>query len=357
MSVSVSGSSITFSDSSVQNTAPSGFGFKSRIINGAMMIDQRNAGAAINMGSGVFSVDRYVADVNGGAVVSAQRSTVAPTGFTNSLGLTVTTADTSIAAGDYCYLMQSIEGYNVADFGLGTANAATFTLSFWVRSSITGTYSGSFVNSAQNRARTFEYTINSANTWEQKSVTISGDTAGTWLTDNGAGLRVKFALMVGSTYQQATGSWGSTAYATGTSNQVNWVGTNGANFYITGVQLEKGNTATSFDYRPYGTELALCQRYFQSNYVYAGGVWSSATTIYCGYSFPVKMRVAPSTIARVSGGYADTGAGAATVSALAGSQFGSVDGVSMWYTTSSGAGTAGRGGYVLNALTTFSSEL
>ena len=148
----------------------------------------------------------------------------------------------------------------------GTANAQTVTLSFWVRSSLTGTFGGCIRNSAQNYSYVFSYSISSANTWEQKSVTIAGPTSGTWIGGtNGVGMIVQFSLGMGSTLSNTAGSWYSGNYRAPTGS-VSVVGTNGATFYITGVQLEKGSTATSFDYRPYGTELQLCQRYFQKSY-------------------------------------------------------------------------------------------
>ena len=238
------------------------YGFKNRIINGAMMIDQRNAGASITANGSTFAVDRFTFSTNLVSKATAQRSTTAPTGFINSL-LVTSSAATSFASGDYFSVKQAIEGFNCADLAWGTASAATVTVSFWVRSSLTGTFGGALNNSANNRSYPFSYTISSANTWEQKSVTIAGDTSGTWLTDNGAGIQVRFALGMGSTYSGTAGAWvaGDIESVTGA---VNVLGTNGATFYITGVQLEKGSTATSFDYRPYGTELQLCQRYYDA---------------------------------------------------------------------------------------------
>jgi len=237
-------------------------GMKNRIINGAMMIDQRNAGASVTPATGAYTLDRWRTEQSGGGVYTVQQSTTAPTGFKNSLLVTVTTADASIAAGDYYDFEQFIEGFNAIDLAWGTASASPVTLSFWVRSSVVGTFAGSFVNSDANRAYVFTYTINAANTWEQKTVTVPGCTDGTWLTTNGRGIGLYFDLGNGSTYQGAAGSW-LTSYAIGTSSSVKLISTVGATFYITGVQLEKGSTATSFDYRPYGTELALCQRYYQ----------------------------------------------------------------------------------------------
>jgi len=239
---------------------------KNRIINGAMVIDQRNAGASVTQGSGTnFSVDRWATYCTNASKVSIQQnagSITPPAGFNNYLGIT-SLAATSLAAGDEYFLRQVIEGYNIADLNWGTANAKTVTLSFQVYSSLTGTFGGSLSNSAQNRCYPFSYTVSSANTWTSVSITVAGDTTGTWLTTNGQGLRIIFGLGVGSTYGSGTaGAWtGSTVDVP--TGSVSVVGTNGATFYITGVQLEVGSSATGFEYRQYGQELALCQRYYQ----------------------------------------------------------------------------------------------
>jgi hypothetical protein len=238
-------------------------GFKNRLINGDMRIDQRNAGASVSLNNASgFGCDRWQARIVGGGVVSLQQSTIASAGFVNSQGLTVTTADSSVASTDDYKVGQFIEGLNVADLGWGTANAQPVTLSFWVRSSITGTYCVSLQNSAENRSYPATYVINSANTLEYKTITIAGDTSGTWLTTNGIGIRLNWNLGSGSSYNGTANSWNASDART-VSGAVNWIGTSGATFYITGVMLEKGSTATNYDVRPYGTELALCQRYYQ----------------------------------------------------------------------------------------------
>ena len=291
MSVSINGTSgLVFSDASTQATAAK-TGMVNRIINGAMMIDQRNAGASVAAVNGSYQIDRWRTELTGGGAFTVQQSTTTPAGFTNSALITVTTADSSIAATDYYDYQQFIEGFNIADLGWGTANAQTVTLSFWVRSSVTGTFAGSLVNSAGNRSYVFTYTINSANTFEYKTVTIAGDTSGTWVTNNGRGIALSFDLGNGSTYQAAAGSWVG-QYAVGTSSSVKLISTNGATFYITGVQLEKGSTATSFDYRPYGAELALCQRYYQA---LGTGVTTTGNLVITVCLF-APLRVTPSTI-------------------------------------------------------------
>ena len=276
-----------------------GLAFKNRIINGAMVIDQRNAGAALTVNSGTdyFAVDRFTSVGTATAgVFTVQRSTTAPSGFINSILATVTTADSSLGTTNQYYVSQIIEGLNVADLAWGSASAQTITLSFWVRSSVTGTYGGSIRNSATDRSYAFTYTINSANTFEYKTVTIAGDTSGTWLTTNGVGMHVIWQFGLGSTRVTTAGSWTAGNYK-GASGVTNLMATNGATFYITGVQLEVGSTATSFDYRPYGTELALCQRYFNKYFFTTGsgptGFNDSTTKALAFYNYPVTMRTTP----------------------------------------------------------------
>jgi len=238
------------------------YGFKNRIINGAMVIDQRNAGASVNT-AGSFAVDRWFMQRGGAAVFSLGQSTTVPAGagFYNSIVATVTTA-AAIGSGDYYDIQQNIEGLNLLDLNWGTANAATVTLSFWVRSSVSGVYSFQFRNSAANRSIVFNYTIATANTWQQITQTIAGDTSGTWLNTNGIGIGLVIPLGTGSSYTTATtGTWQAGNFNASTSALTTWQATLSNTFYITGVQLEKGSTATSFDYRPYGTEFMLCQRY------------------------------------------------------------------------------------------------
>jgi hypothetical protein len=274
--------------------------FRNRIINGAMVIDQRNAGASVTPTSPTYITDRWQAYNNSGSgrYTIAQSSTAA-TGFTNSL-LVTSTGAYSVGAGDILVIRQAIEGFNIADLNWGTANAKTVTLSFWVRSSLTGTFGGSFSNNAADRNYAYTYTINSANTWEQKTVTITGDTTGTWLNTNGTGLNVWFQLGVGSTYTTSTtGSWISTSNIYGVTGATSVVGTNGATFYLTGVQLEAGSTASSFEYRSYGQELALCQRYLPViNLADSVGGFTSlvsgyaagSTSFYCTFPYKVNVR-------------------------------------------------------------------
>ena len=288
-------------------------GFKNRIINGAMVIDQRNAGASVTPTDGSFALDRWKLALYQASKLTCQQnagSVTPPVGFTNYLGITSSSAY-SIVTGDVFAVFQRIEGYNVADLGWGTANAKTVTLSFQVYSSLTGTFGGSIMNSANNRAYPFTYTISSANTWTTISITIAGDTTGTWLTTNGNGLQLSFGLGVGATYSGTAGSWSGNQYFSAT-GAVSVVGTNGATFYITGVQLELGVSATSFDYRAYGQELALCQRYYYSavplnsgsSYLVPAYAGSTALGIAL-FSFPVTMRLAPALVATSGTNYYD----------------------------------------------------
>jgi hypothetical protein len=274
---------------------------KNRIINGAMVIDQRNAGASISNPSG-YTLDRWNFSVSQASKFTAQQnqgSVTPPTGFSNYLGLTSSSAY-SIVAGDYFQLYQQIEGFNTSDLMFGTANAKTVTLSFQVYSSLTGTFGGALVNSASNRSYPFTYTISSANTWTSISITIAGDTSGTWIgATNGVGLSVRFGLGVGSTYSGTAGAWASALYVSAT-GATSVVGTNGATFYITGVQLEVGSSATGFEYVNYQTSLANCQRYYikyGGDQVYehvARGMGIAGTQANCDTSVPVPMRTTPS---------------------------------------------------------------
>jgi hypothetical protein len=348
MTVSVNGTTgITFNDASTQNTAATGFGFKNRIINGAMVIDQRNAGASVTVDSSTnfYTVDRFLGTGQStDGVFTIQQSATAPTGFTNSLVATVTTADTSLASTQRYAVGQFIEGFNVADLGWGGANAQSITISFWVRSSLTGTFGGSVINNGFDRSYPFTYTISTANTFEYKTVTIAGDTSGTWLKTNGIGLRIYFSLGAGTDRSGTAGAWNSNNNFSAT-GAVSVIATSGATFYITGVQLEKGSTATSFDYRPYGTELALCQRYYETSYegvkvptnnassqiingigstTYVGGGAGSVSQSLNSTTFKVTKRAAPtmviysyasSTTSTVSNGWsgADLASGSGTL--------------------------------------------
>ena len=362
MSVTINGTSgLVFNDGSTQATSATGFGFKNRIINGAMVIDQKNAGASVtitNLAAITYTLDRWFADITQASKFSVEQTITgvsAPVGFTDYLGATSLSAY-SVLSGDYFYLGQKIEGYNVADLAWGTASAATVTLSFWVRSSLTGTFGGAVRNGAGNRSYPFTYTISAANTWEQKSITIAGDTSGTWLTTNGAGLQLAFGIGVGTTYSGTAGAWAGANYVSAT-GATSVVGTNGATFYITGVQLEKGSTATSFDYRPNGTELQLCQRYYETtSYPNSGQditstqvsiLWASSFST--GQKYLVAKRAAPTVTLYGRTGVAGSPTRTDTGAAITGTSTASNIGATGYW-------SAGLG-QVLTAYSTFAVEI
>lgn len=297
--------------------------FKNRIINGRMEIDQRNSGASVTSasGGGVYPVDRWEQEsATGGGVFTMQQSSTAPANFSNSILYTVTTADTSLAAGDRYVTRQIIEGYNIADFGFGTASAKTVTVSFWVRSSLTGTYCIALRNGSNARSYVVNYTIDAANTWEQKTVNITGDTGGTWGTTNGRGIQFTFCLGAGANAQTTANTWSGGLYDC-TSSQVNWLGTVGNTFYITGVQLEVGTVATSFDFRSIGTELSLCQRYFESSnaegvLAYIPFACYTATDLYGTWFYRVTKRTTPTVTILQTGWNAYSNGGTKTVSSV-----------------------------------------
>lgn len=268
--------------------------FKNRIINGGMTIDQRNAGASVTTG---YPVDRWNVLATQASKFTSQQNAGAvtpPAGFTKYLGMTSSSAY-SVLTGDTFGMVQLIEGLNLADLSWGTADAKTVTLSFQIYSSLTGTFGGSVTNGAANRTYLFSYSVPAANTWTTISVTIAGDTTGTWLTTNGIGMYVRFGLGSGATFSGTSGVWaaGNFVQPTGT---VSVVGTSGATFYITGVQLEVGSTATSFDFRDYGRELILCQRYYE---VFGGQIdaalnSSVTSTNYGTWFFHTTKRSTPS---------------------------------------------------------------
>jgi hypothetical protein len=299
------------------------FGMRNRIINGAMRIDQRNAGASINndTSGSQYSLDRWNIYGTQSAKFTVQQDSSANTvaGFTSSLKVTSSSAY-SLNGTDTFWAQQLIEGNNVADLRFGTANARPVTLSFWVRSSLTGTFGGVLKNGATDRNYPFSYTISAANTWEQKFITATGDTSGTWLTTNGLGLMVRFSL--GTNYTGTAGAWAGGYIDSGT-GQTNLVGTNGATWYVTGVQLEEGSTPTSFEYRHFGTELALCQRYYEKSFSLntapavgvsgQGSAFDTGVTSYSGnaarnptLTFKVSKRTTPTAVFYAPGGYGGT---------------------------------------------------
>ena len=286
-------------------------GTRNRIINGDMRIDQRNASGGITPANFQYTVDRWRANLTQAGKFTTQQnsgSVTPPVGHINYLGV-ISTSAYSVVASDVFALNQAVEGLNVSDLGWGAAGAQSVTLSFWVRSSLTGTFGGAFQNSAQNRSYPFTYTVSAANTWEQKTITIAGDTSGTWLTTTDVGINLFFSLGAGTTFSGAAGSWSGSNFFSAT-GATSVVGTNGATFYITGVQLEPGTVATPFERRTIGQELALCQRYFERGNgillaAFSGGTFGGGIT---NYQFKATKRVTPTAITTAAG----TGAGLVT---------------------------------------------
>jgi hypothetical protein len=263
-----------------------------RIINGAMTIDQRNAGAAIASG---YAIDRFQTVLTGipSLVISSQQSTNVPTGsgFTNSYFTTVTTPATSYSTGGRYGILHRIEGNNVSDFLFGSASAKVVTISFWVRASVTGQYSVTIYNSDSNRAYPAIYTISAVDAWEKKVITIQGDNTGVWLTDNGRGFQVEWALGNDASILGTPDVWNS-AFITGATGNVRISDTSGATFYITGVQLEAGSTASPFAHENVGDTLRKCERFYQKVPPLVGQ--GNNTDFYGAVAFRTEMRAQPS---------------------------------------------------------------
>jgi hypothetical protein len=247
---------------SLENTFVSGR--KNMVINGAMQLAQRGTSISVSSSS-VYTLDRWSMRCDASAITATQ-DTDSPTGFATSLKLTNGTG-ASGSGSDSCYIRQHFEGYNTNHLEIGTANAKEVTLSFWVKSSITGTYIVSFIDSGSDNGYPASYTISSANTWEQKTITLTLSDYGSWAgsSTSARNLTVNFDLGSGSDRDLTNlNAWNDgAANDFSHSSQTDWVGTTGATFYLTGVQLELGSTATDFEHRSYGEELALCQRYFE----------------------------------------------------------------------------------------------
>jgi hypothetical protein len=331
-----------------------GLFFRNRIINGDMRIDQRNAGAAVNT-TLAFPVDRFFMFNGTDGVFSSQQDTSVPTGsgFINSTKITITTADTSLGTTQIAAFRQNIEGTNVADLMWGSASARTVTLSFWVRSSLTGTFGGSFRNNAQDRSYPFTYSISVADTWEYKTITIAGDTSGTWLTTTEIGVQVIFSLGSGTDRSGTAGAWNGNNNTSAT-GAVSVIGTLNATWYVTGVQLETGSVATPFERRPYGTELMLCQRYCVliasgANKPIANSNYYTTTNVNGYISFPVDMRGTP-TLSVVTGTnyYGNISNGGIDALNSFTQDLRNERGIII-YNNSEAAGTAGHGGQLYSA--------
>lgn len=310
MSVVINGTNgVTYNDGSLQSSAPT-VG-KNRIINGDMRIHQR--GGTITMSTGNYNLDRFFSYTSTDGAQTAEQSTETPVGFKNSLKVTTTTADASIAAGQRTSIIHRVEGNNISDLDWGTSDAKTVTLSFWVRSSITGTHGGAVGNGSDNRAYPFTYAISSADTWEKKTITIPGDTTGTWATDNGRSLQIAWGLGVGTTYSGTAGAWESADRNSATGATTGVIGTLNATWFLTGVQLEIGTTASNFENLQFGQQLTLCQRYYEVivdgsdgiglQVIGIAGLTYKVDQINMPINFKTEKRANSSTLEFVSGAY------------------------------------------------------
>ena len=263
---------------------------RNMIINGAMQVAQRGTSSSLSSGA-IFLIDRFQTYEGTGGSLNIEQSTTAPDDFYYSSKWTVTSADTSLASGEQAWVRQRIEGNNMAHLGWGTSSAKTVTLSFWVRSSVTGTFAGSFQNESGNRVYPYTYSISSANTWEHKKVTLTGDTSGTWLKTNGNGCTIYWSFGMATNLQGTAGAWAASSARTA-SGETQLIANNGATFYLTGVQLEVGDTATPFEHKNVGQELLDCQRYYQQ--VDRGsGIAVFSNTVYISLPYITTMRAIP----------------------------------------------------------------
>lgn len=272
--------------------------FKNKLINGSFIIDQRFSGGATSPTGDAYVVDRWQAAISSASAwISYQQTGSAPAGFWTSLKCTSTGAN-SPSSGTISVLQQRIEGTTVADLNFGTANAKTVTISFWAYSSLTGTFGGLLTNGSMARAYPFTYVITNANSWTYCTVTIPGDTTGTWATDTGIGMRLVFQMGTGSSYSITQGSgWGTYSGGVyGVTGTVNLSATNGAYMYYAGVQLEEGTAASRFDNRPYPIENMLCLRYYyQPGYAISPTITTdSSGRCLFAWQMPVPMRSGPS---------------------------------------------------------------
>jgi len=294
------------------------------LINGAFSISQRQGTTGGNPSNNDYWIDRWKAGLSQSAKYGLQQKTSTPaSGFKEYLSIASNSAYT-LTTNDHFFIEQCIEGVNAAPLDYGLATAKTSTLSFWVRSTLTGTFGGAFSNSAGDRSYVFAYTISSANTWEKKSITIAGDTSGTWLRTTGIGLKVRFNLGVNGTWSATAGSWGAGNKA-GDASQVALVATNNAELLLTGVKLEIGDTATEF-VTSYGSELARCQRYYIQYDVNTGATWSArmnGSSNSDGYiDFPVEMRADPTGSVSFDSAVCEQGSTAKTVSGITATGYG-----------------------------------
>ena len=300
--------------------------FRNIIINGDMSVAQRGASATGKTSNGYYTVDRFQAVITSQGTWTHTQSTDVPTGqgFAKSLKIDCTTADASPAASDKLQLRQKIEGQNLQYLKKGTSSAESLTLSFWVRSNKTGTYIAEIFDTDNSRQISQSYTISSADTWEKKTLTFAGDTTGTLNNDNGDSFECVFWLGAGSNFTSGTLSttWTSNTDANRAVGQVNLADSTSNEWYVTGVQLEAGTSASDFEFLPYDVNLQRCERYYHknlANVAYWPTVSSTNSYRQGFYKFPSTMRATP-TVSNVT----------FDASGTSGSQHGTVFGVNAY---------------------------
>jgi hypothetical protein len=278
--------------------------FRNIVINGDMQIAQRSTSVASITTGGYYTLDRFQTFINGTLGTWTQsQSTDVPTGegFSSSLKMDCTTADASPAVADFLIIQQSFEGQNLQYLKKGTASAVSLTASFWIKSTKTGTFICELLDTDNTRQISKSYTVNTTNTWEKKTITFAGDTTGAFTNDNGESLRLNFWLGAGTDFTSGTlnTSWGSTTSANRAVGQVNIADSTSNDWYITGVQLEAGTSATDFEFLPIDVDLARCQRYcnvFDTNnrYTLCNAYFNSTTSVLGGVvTYPTTMRADP----------------------------------------------------------------
>ena len=295
------------------------------IINGGMTISQRIGTTATAITGGAYGLDRWLAYYDGNSFTTQQVADApASSGAYNSMKLLVTGTSTP----NYSFFAQKLEANNINHIGLGTANCQSFTISFYVKSSVTGVYSISVTNNASDLAYPVQYTINSADTWERKTMTIPAITSGTWEVGTGIGIYLRFNMGSPSSRTDTADGWrtGNFDGADGSTGSISWATTSGASFYITGCQLEVGTETTPFEHRSFGQELALCQRYCvdltptsgTSPYLPGSAAAGNTTVAVCHLALPVTMRATPSaTLSGTAGNYVIYNGGDRTVTSYA----------------------------------------
>ena len=280
-------------------------GSKNIIINGDMSIAQRSTSTASITGNGYHTIDRMFLGLTGAGTWTQSQDTTVPTGqgFAKSLKMDCTTANGSLSAGDNCILQQRIEGQNLQYLKKGTASAESLTVSFWVYATKTGTNICELYDTDNTRQISQAYTISSSNTWEKKTLTFAGDTTGAFNNDNGGSLTLLFWLAAGSNFTSGTlnTSWNSVTAANRAVGQVNHADSTSNNFYITGIQMEAGTTASDFEFLPYDMNLARCQRYYYkiqptTNRAFAVGLCYTTNILSMPIDFPTTMRTAPTAL-------------------------------------------------------------